>query len=301
MNKSLALELLSSSSSHDRFKAAHALINLVDNQDLRTIQVAKHNETDTYVLSRLEALILKISEDNDPENPDPIYSDTDISNEKLFAHAKAQAIEWVSGLLLHEIGSKLGLVSLSASKDIESYNESRTKYHIQNLQAIFDAIEQLRKATNPSKHDQFDLSELIEEIISFESSNFLSEFSKVGPRPFIINSSRHLIRLALCNGIRNAIEATKSIEGLNQRDMPPIVVAWGETDSEYWISVLDEGIGLSASSINIFEIGKSTKSGHIGFGLSIARQALDTLGGNVTIESQLERGVKYEIRWSKVL
>ena len=83
-----------------------------------------------------------------------------------------------------------------------------------------------------------DIPQNNKKVISFESSNFLSEFSKVGPRPFIINSSRHLIRLALCNGIRNAIEATKSIEGLNQRDMPPIVVAWGETDSEYWISVL---------------------------------------------------------------
>lgn len=298
MNREAALALLDSKSSHERFRAAHALTRVAERQDIPILQHAKHQEHDAYVLMRLDAAIQQAALANYNQDELSVQPEFELEDANILTYAKAQAIEWVSGLLLHEIGSKLGLISLAASTEIVSYEKSTTKRHVQNLQAIFDAIEQLRKAANPAKYEQFDLAELIEEIVSIENQNNASEFSLVGIRPLIITSSKHLIRLALCNGIRNSIEAIISISESNRNQVSPIIIAWGKTDTECWISVIDDGIGIVDPSKSIFDVGKSTKSGHPGFGLAIAKQALETLGGDMTLEPSSGRGAKYEMRWS---
>lgn len=299
MNRQEALDLLNSKSPHDRFKAAHALNKVAIHDDLRVLKQVKHSETDLYVIKRLEVAISGIEQFIEQVEPNSDQDSNENYDEKLFEHAKAQAIEWISGLLLHEVGSKLGLASYEASNEITNYENSKTKHQMDNLLNIFDAIESLRKATNTSKAEEFDLAELIDNVIKIENSSKSVEFMVIGIRPSIINSHKNLIHLALCNGIRNAIEAILSIKGPLLSNMSPIVVTWGETKSDYWIAVLDDGIGISPSINQLFDIGKSTKKGHTGFGLAIAKQALETLGGSVTLEPQKERGVKYEMRWEK--
>ncbi|NMZ99118.1 sensor histidine kinase [Pseudomonas lundensis] len=298
MNRTEALESLSSSSSHERFRAAHALTKCAERQDIPLLLKAKHNEHDTYVLMRLDSAITHaklVSEKYLSLNTPPPQT---FQDEEMMAHAKAQAIEWVGGLLLHEIGSKLGLISLTASTEVDAYELSDTHRHIKNLQSIFDAIEQLRRAANPAKYEQFDLAELIEEIYKIENQGSNVEFSLVGIRPLMVTSSKQLIRLALCNGVRNAIEAVSSISrSTTNIQTSPIVITWGSTDSEHWISVIDDGAGIGGSIKSIFDIGKSTKSGHPGFGLAIAKQAVDTLGGKITLEASNGRGAKYGLRW----
>ncbi|MFW6713612.1 sensor histidine kinase [Acinetobacter pittii] len=299
MNRQEALDLLNSNSPHERFKAAHALNKVAVYDDLRVLKQAKHSETDLYVIKRLEVAISGIEQFFEKVEPHSNQDNNEGYDEKLFEHAKAQAIEWISGLLLHEVGAKLGLASYEASNEITNYENSKTKHHIDNLLNIFDAIESLRRATNTFKAEEFDLAELIDNVINVENSSKSVEFMVVGIRPLIINGHKNLINLALCNGIRNAIDAILSLSGPLINNISPIVVTWGETESDYWIAVLDDGIGISSSINQLFEIGKSTKKGHTGFGLAIAKQALETLGGYVTLEPQEERGVKYEMRWEK--
>jgi signal transduction histidine kinase len=71
----------------------------------------------------------------------------------------------------------------------------------------------------------------------------------IGPNPLVINSSNELIELIIPNAIRNSIEASR--EGTNNR----IAINWGDTDKGYWISILDEGIGLPVGMQNVFELG----------------------------------------------
>lgn len=299
MNRQQALDLLTSQSPHERFKAAHALSKLAIHDDLRILKQAKHSETDLYVIKRLEVAISGVEQFIEQVEPNANQDNNEAYDGKLFEHAKAQAIEWISGLLLHEVGAKLGLASYEASNEIPDYENSKTKNHIDNLLNIFDAIESLRKATNTSKAEEFDLAELIDTVIKIENTSKSVEFMVVGMRPLIINGNKNLIHLALCNGIRNAMEAILSLKGPLLSNISPIVVTWGETGSDYWIAVLDDGIGISSAINQLFDIGKSTKKGHTGFGLAIAKQALETLGGYVTLEPQKERGVKYEMRWEK--
>jgi signal transduction histidine kinase len=69
------------------------------------------------------------------------------------------------------------------------------------------------------------------------------------------------------------------------------------TDKDYWISILDDGIGLSDAPKNMFEVGKTSKKEHPGFGLAIAKQAMDTLDGTLSLAPYSGRGAKYEMRW----
>ncbi|MCX4104763.1 ATP-binding protein [Aeromonas hydrophila] len=300
MNRAQALELLSTGSSHERFRAAYFLVKSAELVDLSALNSAKHSETDAYVLNLLDAAIKNVQHASRPELVQSAVPESELSGEELLAVAKAQAIEWVSGLLLHEIGAKLGLVSFAASQDIADYESSLTKLYMNNLQSIFDAIGQLRSAANPPKYEDFDLSVLVEDITSIELHDSEIEVSFFGIRPFMVTSSKQLIRLALGNGIRNAIEAVAALtESANESYSKTVVVTWGKTDSEYWISIIDSGVGILDAPPNLFDVGKTTKSGHPGFGLAIAKQAMETLDGVISLENSASYGAKYEMRWGR--
>jgi sensor histidine kinase regulating citrate/malate metabolism len=137
---------------------------------------------------------------------------------------------------------------------------------------------------------------LLLEVQAAESAESGVIISPYGQRPFAVKSDPALIQLAVRNGIRNAIEAVRE----SPTDDPhPIVLTWGETDTDYWIVVIDKGSGLVGPTDTVFELGKSNKTGHIGFGLAIARQAIETLGGAVILEPAAGGGTRYELRWDR--
>ena len=298
MTREEALDQLSASSSSERFRAAYELSKLALTEDLATLLRARMHERDAFVLRQLDATIAICSKHQGPPKP-RASNDYDVDEDPLL-RVRAQATEWIAGILLHEIGSKLGLVALSASKEIPDYETSKTQRFIKNLQAIFDAIEQLKSATIQPRMEQFDLFELIEDVENVEIDGKNTEVLFVGMRPFVITGGRQLIRLALSNGIRNAVEAVgvqtqKGDTGRNSH----VTITWGVTDKDYWISIIDTGPGLSDSARPSFGIGNTTKDGHPGFGLPIAKQALETLGGDLSLTSSTGGGAKFEMRWKK--
>jgi signal transduction histidine kinase len=164
------------------------------------------------------------------------------------------------------------------------------------LQLIFEGITQLKGAAASPKPTEFDLPTLVDEAVLAEASGRGVEVSLQGPRPMNISSDHSLLHHALANGLRNAVEATLECSAELQQ---PIVITWGETDVDYWLAVIDRGGGLIAAPEVAFNVGKSTKEGHSGFGLAIARQAMDTLGGSATLQPAKEGGTRYELRWER--
>lgn len=294
MTRNQALSNLLSESAHDRFNAARTLSKIAESEDLQTLLKARHAERDSYVLRQIEAAIDSCSKRMTALERE----DTDQYKEESKSRAKASAIEWISGILLHEIGSKLGLIALSASREVPNFNVSKTGRYVKNLQSIFDAIEQLRSASIKPSIEQFDLAELIDDVAFVENEGHAADISYVGMRPFLVTGSKQLLRLALCNGIRNGIEAAAAIKReASVESIAHLVITWGKTDREFWISVVDDGPGLAGSAATSFGIGKSTKPNHAGFGLAIASQALETLGGLINLSASPGGGAKYEIRW----
>lgn len=263
--------------------------------DLAALRKARQTETVSYVKTSLDLGIARLSNMPGTAQIDP--ADEIEIPEEVKRQIRNQAVEWIAGLLLHEISSPIGLAKRSASREIPDYDNSKTKYHLESVQRTFEAIEQLKGATAVPRPERFDLSELLSSVVSEEGGNVHEgAVSLIGPKPLMITSDPALVRLAVCNGIRNAIE---SVTAAKPAEPHPIVINWGETDVDYWVAVLDYGVGIIGPVEPAFEIGKSTKQGHSGFGLAIARQAIETLGGTVRLEPGTEGGARYEARWER--
>ena len=294
MTRDEALEKLSSDSPHDRLKAARFLARNCHPLDLQILRDALRGETVSYVRTGLNVAIRRIS------NSISTIAESDLEEIEIPPDVRAQvrnkAIEEVTGQLLHEIAPPVGLVDSAAAREIRNYENSKTKKHVDTLKRIFEAIEQLKVAAAVPRPKEFDLAELLAELVSEAIGNSSVEVSLLGARPALITSDPALLRLAVSNGIRNAIEAVSSAPG---DEAHSIVVTWGETDIDYWVAVLDRGPGLAGPAESAFGIGKSTKRGHSGFGLAIAKQAIETLGGTCMLQSAPEGGALFEVRWER--
>ena len=294
MTREQALQALLSDAAHDRLRAARSLARNSIAADLQVLRDALQTETVSYVRTGLELAIKRASHS-------PSYSESEPVEEYEIPHDVREQIrnevtEQISGQILHEIASPVGLIAAAAAREVPDYESSRTKRHVENLKRVFEAIEQLKGAASVPRPEEFDLAELVAEIVSAETGDFLVEVSMHGAKPMLINSDKALVRLAVSNGIRNAIEAVWDT-AINEPY--PIVVTWGETDIDYWAAVLDYGPGLAGPTESAFGIGKTTKKGHSGFGLAIARQAIETLGGCCTLQPATEGGTRFEIRWER--
>ena len=164
------------------------------------------------------------------------------------------------------------------------------------LKRIFAAIEQLKIATAVPKPTDFDLAELITEIAAESCASRSQEISLIGAKPMLVTSDPALLRIALANGVRNAVEA---VSGADSHDPHPIAITWGKTNIDYWVTILDRGAGIVGPGESAFGIGKTTKKGHSGFGLAIASQAIETLNGVCTLQPANEGGTRFELRWAR--
>ena len=293
MKREDALSQLNSPSTHARLKAARHLAKCAEIVDLTSLRVARSAETDFYVRGSLERAIDRLTTGPTVQPPDSTH-EVEISDRER-RHIYARATEWIAGLFLHEIASPLGLLAYEASREVPGYEQSKTKNHIKTLQMVFDAIEQLRKASATPKPIEINLPSLIEEIVLSEFANTVDSIALHGQKPLLLVCDPALLRFSICNGLRNAVEAVSTITG----EAWPIVVTWGQTDVDYWISIIDKGPGMTKPVETMLGIGMSTKEGHSGFGLPIAAAAIDAIGGTIRLEVAAGGGTKYELRWER--
>ena len=205
---------------------------------------------------------------------------------------EADALKRATGLLLHELHPRVGHIAMEASRSIDDYKTSRLAEKIADLESVLKAFEELRKATRSDIIVELDVGEFIRErlaLLEIPDGVAVSLPGKVGVTATV---DPDLLGLALCNGLKNAFEAVSS-EGMAGK----VTVSWGVTEVDTWITISDDGPGIFGSSNAAFDPGRTTKTGHMGFGLSIAQQAMNTLDGSVTLRPNTPSGVIYEMRW----
>jgi signal transduction histidine kinase len=190
----------------------------------------------------------------------------------------------------------LGVLRVYAAKEIPTFETSNTKRYLDNLDSVLGAISTLRRAAAPAKPQQVDLAELIDNLLAREALNRSVQLQTAGPRPCLAVTDSALLSIVVTNGLRNAVEST---EACAPELTGPVIINWGATDVDYWISIIDHGRGIQASIDRVFEVGSSSKPGHLGMGLPTARQAARSLHGDVWIAPRKESGVAFEVRWPK--
>lgn len=105
----------------------------------------------------------------------------------------------------------------------------------------------------------------------------------------------HLVPMALVPIVENAFEAYR------ENEEKPHVVRVGlgipvGTDWACKVMVIDQGMGIRPTVLpKVFDPFFTTKTGHIGMGLTIAKRIIDELSGDITIETELERGTTVEV------
>jgi nitrogen-specific signal transduction histidine kinase len=290
MNREAALEALRSPASRERLRGAQYFVENGAGSDVALLVKTHAAETDTYVRRRLELALGHGDESRDQGSEQAERVDRPPSGELT------RATEWVGGVFTHEIEGPIGRVAYRASREVPNYEASKTKREIDHLKGVFAGVSQLVVASRPARPEEFDLSALVDEIAESEASTVLSEVTRHGPRPFVITGDRSLLRLALANGVKNAVEA---IESVGAMDAHAITVTWGQTDRDFWVSVIDHGPGPPASISGVFRIGATTKAGHSGFGLAIALRAMESMNGAVTLQGGADGGARYEVRWER--
>lgn len=295
MTREEALEQLGSSSAHERLKAARFLARNSEPADVPNLRKALQDETVSYVRTSLSLALKRVAATSASQKAADALEEFEIPTD-LRTQIKNEVTEELTGQILHEIASPVGLLAAAVAREIPDFEDSKSKVYIENLQRVFEAIEQLKGAAAVPKPQEFDLANLISDIVTSVVGDQRVDVSLHGTKPFLIVSDEALLSFALSNGVRNAVEA---VAALGSNDPHPIIITWGETDVDYWVAVLDSGPGIVGPAESAFGIGKTTKRGHSGFGLAIARQAIETLGGSCTLQPAAEGGAHFEIRWEK--
>ena len=289
------LRKLGSSDPRERLEAARYLAEHALAKHVGVIERALAVETVAWVAGALRRALQRAkpikAERTTPERPDlPLDQTVEIYSEALETTAKQ---------IIHEVEPILGALRLSAETEIPDFEGSDTKRGLDRMEALVAGLARLRRAASAPKIEELALAQCIYEWIGQEAGTSPVSVLRAGPKDFTVEADKGLICLSFTNGLRNAIDATLALSAEDGR-YPDITVNWGITDKDVWIAIVDAGVGFRGNVARAFEIGSTTKSGHLGMGLATAQQAMTSHGGSVRLIPG-ERGVRFEMRWPKAV
>lgn len=301
MDRSTATEKLTSSEQHERLRAARFFSRFANADDAQMLLEALSDESVVWVKSALRNAIDRAQGHSGGE-----AEIEETAAERLGEQIEpsdevyAEAVEHTTRQLLHEIKPVVGTLAYFAEKEIEEFEDSKTKSQLDRLNSLLDAIDRLSSAASAPSLKEFELSELIRRTARGEEAEHDVKVQLAGPSPLIVSGDEHLLELILQNAIRNAIEASE--KAVDDSTPNPVVVNWDETDRDYWVAVLDEGDGPPVGLERAFDIGTTTKRHHLGMGLAVARQAIQSLSGTISLSPRSkEGGARLEFRWPKLI
>lgn len=290
-----ALQDLQDSTATKRFEAVKFFLKNKHPEAKKQLEKVLATEKVKYIKIHLKNAI-NILENVEIEKKfkEELIEEKIIINEDAKNYFKTLAIDEFSGVILHELEPKIGILKSILERDIPNYHESRIKLKINDFEQFFISLRDLRKSTHTPIYSEVKISNLVKEIFSEEIKNYQKiKIIFEGEEDLIIKTDKYLLSFILSNGIRNALE---SLNELDVEDDKKMMIYWGLTDIDIWISISDEGIGLKDSSENAFKLGNTTKSSHTGFGLNIIEQAINSLLGEVTLSNNHPKGAKLNIR-----
>ena len=224
----------------------------------------------------------------------------------VVAEAETEAWQKLIRVLTHEIMNSIApVISLSETvaerATINGMNERDYAIMVQAMQTIhrrskglLDFVENYRQLTRlplPTLRN-FSVSALFDDIrlLFPEKSDIL--FFRVKPEDLNLYADRIMVEQVLINLLKNAIEACE--ESLS----PQIVVEAVQKAGMVIISVIDNGSGIVPEAIDkVFVPFFTTKSKGSGIGLSLCRQIMNRHGGSISLDSQVEKGSSFVLRF----
>lgn len=288
MTREEALDRIHSDDSEMRLAAARYFSVGARVEDLPLLRELEQAESVPWVQRALRIACEKHSA------PEALGADTGakIDDADVLASIHSKVMRDVSSRILHEIAPLIGGLLASAPGEVVDYAASQTKRLIEQLSARSEALRNMRTATATSNFEELDLASVVADLIAAQPDVDGIQVILAGPEKFLVSADRVQLSMALSNGLRNAFEAVREAA----LPKPQLVLSWGRTQHENWLFVKDNGRGLRHAAADLLKDGISSKPGHSGYGLSLAREAMISMQGEVLLRND-EGGAHFELRW----
>lgn len=232
---------------------------------------------------------------------------------KMIAAERLAALGTLAAGVAHEINNPLSVIkqsvkwlSLRIRKNQGSAGPGRAE--IENtLEHIETAVERARRITHQllgsvrqveNNFVEIDFERLIDDaaelVAGAASDGGVALERKPAPGLKGVWSNPDKLRQVLMNLLLNAVHATP--EGGS------VTVSTEHGDGDFIFSVTDTGVGIPEENLQrIFEPFFTTKSPGegTGLGLYVTRSILDSLGGDITVESRVGKGTRFTVRLPK--
>ncbi|PBQ05063.1 hypothetical protein ACTACH_22050 [Pseudomonas syringae] len=294
MDVEKALAWLTSSVLKERLKAARFFSSNPTLISTDALREALHKESIPWITKALtlaleRAEISVVRPIDAPESPGG-----EVTN-RVLRSIMAAATEEVTGTILHEFGTIIGELNLKASAEFENFKDSQTQKLLLRLKELLKAVRKLKEASGSPTYSEFDLSELVSQILD-ENSEITEGITITdgSQRPFTVSADRGSMYLAIINGLRNASE---SVRAYSRKSPPEILFAWGRAGDENYFAMIDSGSGFRGNPQDALRIGVTSKPNHTGYGLATAASAIKAMEGDLQLSNSLDGGARFELRW----
>jgi signal transduction histidine kinase len=203
---------------------------------------------------------------------------------------KSEAVSDSIGQMLHELDPIIGSIIVAAQKETNNFPDSKLKIRLDRLVDVVVVFENWRIVERAPKYRQVNVFEVVHKEVN-------SEFASV-PVGIIFNISKGLIfeldptmfKIIVSNALRNAIESSNEI---SLGDKKTIVINAGITDTHFWLTIIDDGLGLRDAQEVLHKSRYSTKPGNKGFGLAIIEKAVKSLNGKWELKNSKVQGAEF--------
>lgn len=267
-------ELLESDRPSQRALAVDRLRKEATPADVKAIRAAMHAEP-VPLLRRQLSQILRSLERDVSTAADPPSGGT-VADIRRF---EEDFVHWMR----HELEPGIGWLELSASDEIDNFQDSETRLAIEGLAKRLDSVEALVRASAPPRYEVLSLSEVVAEAVRISGaphSRLLIDTPVDADDN--ITTAPHLFRLLLSNATRNAVEAVLEVPDGDS----PVYVTAGVTPEAFWVKVSNQFVGSEFSLDDVSGTGVSAKIGHQGQGFGIMRIVAKRLGYDVSMQAE---------------
>lgn len=264
----------------ERLAAARALARRATTEEVPFLRERLANESVQWVRDALRAAISRAElVESGSQEGEWIAVDVD-------PEIRARAVVEVTGQLLHEMEPLVGLLRAQLYEEWDAVRGSKSEVQLSRLDEFLDVMTNLHTAAQVPVLREVELRAFVDSVVEGMDGSGVA-IQLAGPELRVTSDAR-LLRLIVRNGLQNAVEASPIGS--------EIVVAWGRSREGFFISIVDHGSGLpSGFTLDRIQMGNSSKQGHLGMGLSLIRQAAESLGATVKLTGRTDRGARLEL------
>lgn|GEM_PF-1680988 len=290
MNEDLLLSWLKSDSAYLRVRAARLLAQDIDQTKLSDISIAYQSEHVPWVKMALKKTldIYENTSTSDEEKKELETIEPDDLKEYLEA-AKSEAFNESIGLMLHELEPAIGALRVQAKEDIPGFENSGTNEELERIDELLEVFSSWRRLERIPKIEEANLTTIVIDLAEkYVEPNISAQF--IGDSDCLVRTDKTILDIALTNAVRNSVEALNQSKSSQN---PTITFTYGTNDSSFWVSVADNGPGLSSEVGRLIKSRVTTKPGHHGLGLALVSRAVNALGGKFTLENRKAGGAEF--------